>query len=174
MFSGIIEVQGTVTAVKDGAETRELSQLTRSAYSSLPWKSRRPLADYIEQVRQTLAFTQAEHPRFLAWLALAVFAGVRPEELDLLLEPLRTGEPHGTRRIHPAIRWIGMAAGLALAVTVVWCKLFRCKLLFEIGSARAELPFIEIGRRPATEIDRADFDTAEQTAVMLNLFMQGF
>lgn len=34
------------------AETRELSQLTRAAYSSLPWKSRRPLADYIEQVRR--------------------------------------------------------------------------------------------------------------------------
>jgi hypothetical protein len=49
----------------------------------------------------------------------SVAAGMKPpEELDLLLEPLRTGEPHGPRRIHPAIRWIGMAAGLALAVTV--------------------------------------------------------
>jgi len=28
-----------------------------------------------------------------------------------------------------------------LVVTVVWCKYFRCKLTFEIGDARAELPF---------------------------------
>jgi hypothetical protein len=28
-----------------------------------------------------------------------------------------------------------------LIVTVVWCKYFRCKLIFEIGDARAELPF---------------------------------
>lgn len=35
-----------------------------------------------DQVRKALAFTQQEHPRFLAWLALALFAGVRPEELD--------------------------------------------------------------------------------------------
>ena len=28
-----------------------------------------------------------------------------------------------------------------LVVAVVWCKYFRCKLLFEIGDARAELPF---------------------------------
>ncbi|MCP5521303.1 MAG: tyrosine-type recombinase/integrase [Verrucomicrobiales bacterium] len=35
-----------------------------------------------EQVRAALAFTRQEYMRFLAWLALAVFAGVRPEELD--------------------------------------------------------------------------------------------
>ncbi len=28
-----------------------------------------------------------------------------------------------------------------LLVTVVWCKYFHCKLIFEIGDARAELPF---------------------------------
>jgi len=28
-----------------------------------------------------------------------------------------------------------------LVATLVWCKYFRCKLLFEIGDARAELPF---------------------------------
>jgi hypothetical protein len=28
-----------------------------------------------------------------------------------------------------------------LVATVVWCKYFHCKLLFEIGDARAELPF---------------------------------
>lgn len=41
-----------------------------------------------------------------------------PEALDTLLEPLRTGEPHAPRRHHPAIRWVGVAAGVALAVTV--------------------------------------------------------
>lgn len=42
-----------------------------------------------------------------------------PEALDTLLEPLRTGQPHAPRRLNPAIRWLGMAAGAALAVTVV-------------------------------------------------------
>ena len=41
-----------------------------------------------------------------------------PPELDTLLEPLRVGTPHAGRRIPPAFRWIGMAAGVALAVTV--------------------------------------------------------
>lgn len=41
-----------------------------------------------------------------------------PDALDTLLEPLRTGEPHAPRRHHPAIRWVGVAAGVALAVTV--------------------------------------------------------
>ncbi len=34
------------------AETRELSRLTRATYASVPWKSRRRLGDYIEQVRR--------------------------------------------------------------------------------------------------------------------------
>ena len=34
------------------AETRELSRLTRATYASVPWKSRRRLADYIELVRR--------------------------------------------------------------------------------------------------------------------------
>jgi hypothetical protein len=42
-----------------------------------------------------------------------------PEALDTLMEPLRQGSPHGRRRIHPMVRWMGMAAGLALAATVV-------------------------------------------------------
>ena len=49
----------------------------------------------------------------------SVAAGMEPPgALDAMLEPLRTGEPHGPRRIHPAVRWLGMAAGLALAVTL--------------------------------------------------------
>ena len=41
-----------------------------------------------------------------------------PETLDAMMKPLRTGAPHAPRRVRPAVRWIGMAAGLALAVTV--------------------------------------------------------
>jgi integrase len=33
------------------------------------------------QVLDALEFTRRKNPRFLAWLALAVFAGVRPDEL---------------------------------------------------------------------------------------------
>ena len=41
-----------------------------------------------------------------------------PDALDTLIEPLRTGQPHAPRRLNPAIRWMGVAAGVALAVTV--------------------------------------------------------
>lgn len=41
-----------------------------------------------------------------------------PPELDAMLIPLQRGGPEVRRRIPPAVRWIGMAAGLALAVTV--------------------------------------------------------
>lgn len=41
-----------------------------------------------------------------------------PGSLDAMMKPLRTGAPHAPRRMRPAVRWIGMAAGLALAVTV--------------------------------------------------------
>lgn len=41
-----------------------------------------------------------------------------PAALDAMLEPLRTEVPHEPRRIRPVVRWLGMAAGLALAVTV--------------------------------------------------------
>ncbi len=40
-----------------------------------------------------------------------------PLTLDATLEPLRRGDP-ARRRIHPAVRWLGMAAGVVLAVTV--------------------------------------------------------
>lgn len=42
-----------------------------------------------------------------------------PAALDDLVAPLRTGTPHGRRRIHPVVRVAGIAAGLALAATVV-------------------------------------------------------
>jgi hypothetical protein len=42
-----------------------------------------------------------------------------PAALDDLMEPLRSGAPHGHRRIHPVVRVVGIAAGLALAATVV-------------------------------------------------------
>ena len=41
-----------------------------------------------------------------------------PVTLDGTLEPLRRGVPLARGRIHPAVRWLGMAAGLVLAVTV--------------------------------------------------------
>lgn len=41
-----------------------------------------------------------------------------PAALDALLEPLRSGTPHGPRATRPVVRWLGMAAGVALAVTV--------------------------------------------------------
>jgi hypothetical protein len=42
-----------------------------------------------------------------------------PAALDDLVEPLRSGAPDGRRRIHPLVRVMGLAAGLALAATVV-------------------------------------------------------
>ncbi len=53
-----------------------------------------------------------------------------PDALDALLEPLRTGEPHAPRRVHPAVRWIGLAASVALAVTVA----------MEVARQRPDLP----------------------------------
>ena len=41
-----------------------------------------------------------------------------PSDLDSILLPLQRGATPPPPRIHPAVRWIGMAAGLALAVTV--------------------------------------------------------
>ena len=41
-----------------------------------------------------------------------------PRALESLMAPLRSGEPHAPRRLHPAVRWLGMAAGVVLAVTV--------------------------------------------------------
>jgi integrase len=38
----------------------------------------------VEQCRTSLNFVRQRIPRFVAWLALALFAGVRPEELDRL------------------------------------------------------------------------------------------
>lgn len=38
----------------------------------------------VRQVARALVWSKRKQPRFLAWLALAIFAGIRPEELDKL------------------------------------------------------------------------------------------
>lgn len=46
----------------------------------------------VEEAKKALAFTRRNMPRFLPWLTLAMFAGVRPEEADKLTwksEPAR-------------------------------------------------------------------------------------
>lgn len=85
------------------ADSTRQSTFTRIATLFEFWKRRRYIShnpcDEIQRVkvrrkapkiltvRQAARFmvkTKREHPRFLAWAALALFAGVRPEELDKL------------------------------------------------------------------------------------------
>jgi integrase len=42
----------------------------------------RPAVLTVDQCRELIEFVRAHHPRLLAWFALALFAGIRPEECD--------------------------------------------------------------------------------------------
>ncbi|MCL4206024.1 MAG: hypothetical protein KJ000_26365 [Pirellulaceae bacterium] len=80
---------------------------------------------------------QTVEPKLLASLHLDDLAPLRrpprlpPGDLPTWLATARMHLPAAApdERIEP------------LVVTIVWCKYFRCKLTFEIGDARAELPF---------------------------------
>lgn len=93
------------------------------------------------QVARCLVFTRRRQPQFLAWLALAVFAGIRPEECDrlewgavdlargLVRIDAAASKVHRRRLVHlppAAVAWLQLARTLGARLPLPRMTRRRC------------------------------------------------